>query len=482
MAWLPFTITPGRPSRGELLVLVGGLLLLASAVGGLVWWRRAMAPPPPVLASAPTALLIVTSMPDGAHLVVDGTDQGTTPATLHLAPGPHDLTLQAAGAVAEQRHVDLDATGAALDVGLWHDHPTVQALQPALPGAAIADATFLADGRVGLVVSLPGDERQAWTLDPSHYSSVDRLGMVAPAAPLAIRPDGQVLAFLQPARQTDASSLNADRLAELWLAGLGDDQGHAAWSVDQPDEQLVDLAWAPDSQHLLLVGRQHPSLGMERTSLRWLDTATGAAQLLALLPSEVVPGSYVWRPDGHGLAFLVHTASLSAVCTLSDAGEFHYLGDLGHDGTAGPPVAPVAWGPDGQLVYAALKPPPPSASSNRLGLGSSPPVGLFIGDATGGPGQPFGSVEGLSPTWWPDGRPLLAGLPSDRGTGLRLRELDTQGQAQELVSIDVATPAATGYGLRWDLAHQRALLVTNHSGFDGGHDYALLDFGWSDAD
>jgi hypothetical protein len=232
---------------------------------------------------------------------------------------------------------------------------------------------------------------------------------------------------------------------------------------------------------LLVVGRQQPSVGIERTSLRWLDTATGTAQLLALLPSEVVSGAYVWRPDGQELAFLVHTASLSALCTLSDTGEFHYLGDLGRDGTAGPPVAPVAWGPDGQLVYAALK-PTPSAASNPLGPGSSAPIGLFAADPNGGPGRSFGSAEGLSPIWWPDGRLLLAGLPADRSTGLRLRELDAQGQTQEQVSVDVPTPAATGFGLRWDLTHQRALLVTNRSSFDGGHDYALLDFGWIDPD
>jgi hypothetical protein len=220
---------------------------------------------------------------------------------------------------------------------------------------------------------------------------------------------------------------------------------------------------------------------MERTSLRWLDTVTGTAQLLALLPSEVVPGSYVWRPDGHALAFLVHTASLSAVCTLSDEGEFHYLGDLGHDGTAGPPIAPVAWGTDGQLVYAALL-PTLGAAPNPLGLGSSTPIGLFDADPNGEPGRSFGTTVGLSPIWWPDGRLLLAGLPVDRGTGLRLRELDALGQSQDLVSIDVATPAATGYGFRWDLARQRALLVINRSSFDGGRDYALLDFGWSDAD
>jgi hypothetical protein len=44
MSWLPISITFGRPSRGELLALAGGLLLLGSAAAGLAWWRRATAP------------------------------------------------------------------------------------------------------------------------------------------------------------------------------------------------------------------------------------------------------------------------------------------------------------------------------------------------------------------------------------------------------------------------------------------------------
>ena len=56
---------------------------------------------------------------------------------------------------------------------------------------------------------------------------------------------------------------------------------------------------------------------------------------------QVAAGTYVWSPDGRTVAFVVHTASLAAVCTLSVAGDFRYLGDLGHDGLLGPPVAPV---------------------------------------------------------------------------------------------------------------------------------------------
>jgi hypothetical protein len=458
-------------------LLAGTVGAQGAASNGLIPLRPTATPSP-----ASGSLLTVTALPLDASVAIDGQPAGLAPVSTAVTPGQHLLTVQQPDAVGESETIEVPAEGSTVAVTLWRRQPKAHALKPSLPGAAIADITFLTDGRLGLIVSLPGNEHQAWTLDPFAHGAIDRLGSVAPAAPLAIRPDGQGLAFLHTSsNSTNGSLTNSDRLVEVRIADLADAQGHTTWAANQPDEQLVDLAWAPDSRHLLVVGRQQPNAGMERTSLRWLDTATGSAQLLALLPSEVVPGSYVWRPDGHALAFLVHTASLSAVCTLTDTGEFHYLGDLGHDGTAGPPVAPVAWGADDQLGYAALK-PTPAAASNPLGLGSSTPIGLFAADPNGGPGRSLGSAEGLSPTWWPDGRLLLAGLPTDRGTGLRLRELDAQGQSQDLVSIDVATPAATGYGLRWDLPRQRALLVTNRSSFDGGHDYALLDFGWSDSD
>src|SRR5206468_4095335 len=127
--------------------------------------------------------------------------------------------------VAEERRVELVTAGATLDVPLWRNHPSMRALRPALPGAQIADATLLPDGRLGLVVGLPGDERQAWTLDPGNHFSIDRLSPVGPRAPLAIRPDGRAIAFLHPASQVDTGSLTSDHLTELWLAEMDDEQG-----------------------------------------------------------------------------------------------------------------------------------------------------------------------------------------------------------------------------------------------------------------
>jgi hypothetical protein len=60
------------------------------------------------------------------------------------------------------------------------------------------DVLFLEDGGLALQVALPDGEQQAWTLDPDSRASRQRLGEVVAHAPLAVRPDGQSVALLQP--------------------------------------------------------------------------------------------------------------------------------------------------------------------------------------------------------------------------------------------------------------------------------------------
>jgi hypothetical protein len=207
----------------------------------------------------------------------------------------------------------------------------------------------------------------------------------------------------------------------VWVApATAGDPSRRVWAVPQPTEELVDLDWAPDGQHLLLVGRQLVTGGSARTVIRWLDPASGLAQDLALLPSEVVPRSSVWSPDGQSVGLVVHTASLAAVCTLSVAGDFRYLGDLNHDGLAGPPVAPVTWAPDGRLLYGGLQRQAPSSASSSPFSGQEP-VGLYLADPPEAPGHPVGGSSGaLAPLWRPDGRVLAVGpKPRRSASGAR---------------------------------------------------------------
>jgi hypothetical protein len=485
MAWLPFSFTLGRPTRAELLVLSGCALLILSAV---VWVGGAAQPPP----AAPAALqpellpLEITSTPGGAQVLVDGELDGTTPTTVAVVPGRHTVVLRHPEAIDEARTIEVGADGASVAVELWRAHPSIVYLKPPLPGALLSDARFLEDGRLSLQVVLPDGERQAWTLEPQGHTSPERLGEAAPHAPLAVRPDGQAVTILQPRAgrtSTDGSPVFVDHVpaGQVWLVPT--DAGATArpvWTTPEPAEDLVDLDWAPDQQHLLLVGRQPVSGGAARTSIRWLDVASGQAEDLALLPSEVAPSTYVWSPDGQTVAFVVNTASLAAVCTLSVAGEFRYLGDLGHDGLLGPPVAPVAWAPDGGVYYGALQSQGPTSAV--VSPFRQNPAGVFLADPGEAPGRPFSTTPALAPLWRADGRMLAVGLLGGQESGLRLRDLDGQGSAREVATIEVPAPGPTVYGVRWDLAHARALVITNRAAGDGpAHDYWLVDFGWGAA-
>ena len=81
----------------------------------------------------------------------------------------------------ETRTTEVDSAGTRLQIGLWRAHPSVAYLKPPLPGAALSDARFLADGRLALELTLLDRERQAWTLDPDAHFATQRLGDIAGA-------------------------------------------------------------------------------------------------------------------------------------------------------------------------------------------------------------------------------------------------------------------------------------------------------------
>jgi hypothetical protein len=485
MLALPFAIAFGRPRRGELLSLGGMVILAGSAASWAVISAHPWHAEPKPDELALTALQ-VASVPPGAQTTIDGQPRGTTPISIDLMPGRHQLSVAGLDAIEETRTVDLESAGASVQFDLWRAQPTIAYLKPPLPGATLGDARFLADGRVGLQVVLPDGEDQAWALDGSGRSTSQRLGDISAYAPLAIRPDGQAAAVLRPrANQQPRGGptvlVDHAPLGEVWLdsAVAGVAPQHL-WTVPDPNQELVDLDWAPDGRHLLVVSRQPVSGGAARTVISWLDTGTGESEDLAVLPSEVAAGTYVWSPDGRTGGFVVHTASLAAVCTLSVSGEFRYLGDLNHDGLLGPPVAPVAWAPDGRVVYGALVSQTPAATSSASFAQN--PAGLFVSDPPEAPGQSFSPTPALVPLWRSDGRLLSVGLPSGQETGLQLRELDEHGNARSIARIDVPAPGPTAYGVRWDLARQRALVITNRGSSSGpAHDFWLVDFGWGTA-
>jgi hypothetical protein len=173
MLALPFTITFGRPSRGELLSLGGVALLVGSALG----WATTTAHP---VRSEPTADPRV-AVPRQRHqlagrraVVGRRAAARTTPATVDVTPGHHDVEVATQDALEQTRGVDVDATGASLQLRLWRAHPSVTYLKPPLPGAALVDASFLADGCLALQVAAPDGERQAWPSTPTPNFATQR--------------------------------------------------------------------------------------------------------------------------------------------------------------------------------------------------------------------------------------------------------------------------------------------------------------------
>ncbi|MDQ6672176.1 MAG: PEGA domain-containing protein [Chloroflexota bacterium] len=112
---LPITVSVGRPSRLELLGLSGCALLVVSAVA---WTHTAARPPPPAPAEPPRekASLAITSTPSGAVVVIDGQAEGSTPTTVGVTPGRHDIMVDAPDAIDETRTLDVDSAGASLEI------------------------------------------------------------------------------------------------------------------------------------------------------------------------------------------------------------------------------------------------------------------------------------------------------------------------------------------------------------------------------
>jgi dipeptidyl aminopeptidase/acylaminoacyl peptidase len=299
---------------------------------------------------------------------------------------------------------------------LWLAAPDVRRLRPTFPGATLAGATFLSDGRLALVLAMPpGDERQLWLVNDQGDAS--RAGPASARGSISISADGARVAYL---RSTEPSATGD--LDEVWVAdavGGSVAQRFALSRTSASNERLTDLSWAPDGAHLLVVSREQVPGGGQRTHVRLLDTTTGAAHDVASLPSDLVPGSYVWSPDGGQLALLAQTDQFTALCLLRTDGTFHYLADLAGDGTAPLPFPAFSWSPDGTRVLYAAPPQEQPASSGWL-VGSKPTTALFQADATHPlPRQLPDVAGGLAPVWRTDDNALFLARGQDGTLVLR---------------------------------------------------------------
>ncbi|MDA8217795.1 MAG: PEGA domain-containing protein [Dehalococcoidales bacterium] len=452
---LPFSVVVEAPSLAELGHLarvwwtwaIAGTLMAASAASLLVF---STPPPEPEVGGA---RLQVNSVPEAATVAVDGQTRGRTPINLQLPPGEHHVTVRHERSLEATHHVRLEADQTVSIVAeLWLRSPQVQRLRPPFPGASIVGADFLRDGRVALAVALPpGDERQLWLVDST--GGMRRLGPHSTRGSLAVSPDGEQVAYFAASQRSGTST----RLDELWVAGHDSEPGERRYVLpaNAADERFVDLSWAPDGQHLLLASRQQLPGGGQPTRLRWLSIQGGEPEELVRLPSEIVPGSYNWSPDGERVAFLTQVGRLNSLCVLGirDA-AFHYLGDLSREDANPLPFAPLAWSPNGPgLVHTAPVQDRPTGGGWLFGPKAT--NGLFAVDPARPVGQRLGQAEGQFPVWRSDGSVLFFARSS--GGSLLLRQIEPSGESRDLAELPLK--ASSRFAVRWNVDHAQALIT-----------------------
>jgi hypothetical protein len=467
---LPFSIAVEAPSWARLrraahrpwmwiavIVVVTGITV---AIAAYVQVRRTEA--------VGEATLRVTSDPSGVSIEIGGRKLGRTPAALRLVAGDHRVTLHRDGYADAISSVSLNFGGEAdLHADLWRWTPEVQQLRPTSPGATIIGAVFIADGRIALSVVLPpDDERQTWMLDEN--GGMRRLGPTEARGALAVAPDGGRIAYVTRG-QDDDTGTNGGRPDEVWIAPAERERGTRSYvlSTEMRDERLVDLSWAPDSQHLFLVTRYQLVGGGYRTRLLWLDTARGEIEKLANIPSEVVPGSYSWSPTSEHVSFLAQSGQTTALCLIrTDGTELRYLTDLYQDDSSPLTFPPVAWSSDGsRMLYAAPFQKQGASQSGWLWGAQSAPA-LFEVRVSRPQEQRIGTAEGQSPAWRGDGSIVMLARPKLAGP-LALRSVEPDGSIRDLGELPFK--AGPTYAARWDVAHAQAIVAMRGAASTGAN-------------
>lgn len=455
---LPFTVIVELPNRAELRsiarkwrtwVIAGGIVattaLAVVVLPGLVRRESAVG----------SATLRVSSVPPAATVTVDGRMRGRTPISIVLPPGNHRVTVGGERHTEVTYHVSLkDGQTATIAAELWLRTPHVQRLRPPFPGATIEGADFLHDGRVALTVAIPPtDERQLWLVDGN--GAIRRMGPPDARGSLAVSPDGEQVAYLAASQRSNT----AGRLDEVWITRHNGEYGDRHYALPTSDERLVDLSWAPDGQHLLVVSRTQLPGGGRRTRVRWLRLGGDAPKHVVDLPTEFVPGSYAWSPDGQRLAFLTRSGQLTSLGLLGTTdGELRYLADLNRNDPDPLPIPPIAWSPDGQrLLFAAPNQDQPSVGGWLFG--PTPTDALFLAEATRPVARRLDSAEGQSPAWRENGH--MMALARSNGGSLVLRQVELGGAVHDLAEIPLK--AATRFAARWDAGHAQAIIAVRGS-------------------
>ncbi len=231
---------PPRKSRTLELALVAVVLALAGVIGGVLFERSRRPAAPAAAAAAEPAgeaasraaapagspeLLVVTTVPSGAQVLVDGTALGeTTPTAVRgLAPGRHRVGLRLAGYADVDREIFVTSGGrAAIDVRL--PPPVREVTVRAVP----ADSRVFLDGEL---VSQTTPARLQLGLEDFHEIRVEKDGYQPKV--LAVTPDDrdpEVEAVLETETLPFGTLwVDASDVAAIWIDGM--DSGYQSPSL-----------------------------------------------------------------------------------------------------------------------------------------------------------------------------------------------------------------------------------------------------------
>jgi hypothetical protein len=481
---LPFTIVFEPPSHEELRAAlrmrgtwVAGLLVVLAIGTAAVLWNVGRAE---AVGKGVSSALQVASQPPGAGVWLDGHERGSTPLEVLVEPGTHSVVLKSADAVDGQYAVQVGAAGGALDAVLWRRQPTLRRLRATLPGAVLTDVRLLSGGEVALSIALPARRQvQAWRLEP-RSGEVRSVLTEATGKRLSVAPDGQRVAVVgyevgpAPAG-ADLTSFGSEPTSVVWLASAAPSAPLVGWRAPlEPAEQLVDVSWSPTADRLLAVTTQVLPGGAMRSRMWFVEADPWRAHEAVSLPSEVVPGSELWSPDGQRVAFMARAGALNALCLLGLQSDFRYVADF--DPTPVAPLAypPAAWSTDGQrLLFVAPHQNPPGTQSGWLR--SDPRHALYLADVADPTPALLGDTDVDLAVWREDGQLLGLGRAGHDGA-LNVRLLGGSNGSQQLLELPLK-PGSGGvrYAAVWDTARARLLVASPSS--SGGVDFWLVLLG-----
>ena len=471
---LPFTVVFEPPSQEELRDVlrmrgtwVAGLIVVLTIGTALLLWNVTRAD---AVGGDAVVPLQLASQPAGAGIWLDGRERGHTPLDVLIDPGMHSLILKTPDTLESQYAVQVGAEGASLDAVLWRRQPTLRRLRPTLPGAVLSDVRLLSGGDLALMIALPGgQEVQAWRMEP-------RTGALRPVLSdamgtrLAVAPDGLQVAFVgyEVGPVPFGSNLTGYGFVHagiVWVVSATPTAPLAGWRAPLgPGEQLVDVSWSPTAERLLVVTTQSLGGAALRSRLWFVEADTLSEREVLSLPSDVVPGSAVWSPDGHWVIFLARAGALHALCLLDLQGGFRYVADLDPSPVSPLAYPPATWSADSQrLLFVAPHQHPPGTGAGWLQ--PDPHHALYLADVADPTPALISDTDVDLAVWREDGQLMGLGRGGNDGS-LDLRLVGGSGSAQRLLELPLKSGSSLPYAAVWDSARARLLVASPTSSGD----------------